>query len=615
MKHKLAIICLVIASFAPGCSSIPLPSFPWSSQQVQSNPTAEALFAEGMDHFKNKRYSRAIDRLQRVKAEFPFSPQLTEAELKLAEAYYLNRQYPEAIAAFKEFQTLHPTNENIPFAIYHLGLAHFDQFTSTDRDQKMTEIARGYFETVVRNHPNSSYTEKAKEKLAKCNQYLAEHAFNIARFYFNDKNYPAARDRFEEILRRYPNNPTSPQALYYLGESYRLEKNTVKAALAYEALAQHYPETALAKQAQTQLAQLEKEKPDPLKLLLMTDRRPASPGPESSQQLAVSGQPSAVSGQQKQEKELNLVAKKEVVHEEPNSDKGFFRRVADTVNPVNWFSSSDDGKKETPKDKKTVTATRDGSRPDAASNRQLLSKIDESLNQRGTESGAQNPPAPQPPAAELPKEPSAPPPDTSAVLADVDTGLEKAGKKADGLPPTPEAAPVLKAASPEQKKTATAVAETPTAVPTSELISSIDEALKRKGVEAPKEAGLAKLPEGAKGPDGTSIPASQPSSSKKVELAPRLPTEKGPLFLETGEFQVKDTAEETKEAAKPKGQEATQPPKTLAESVVKSPAQAQTIKPAEKKTTPPDAEEQRSPWDQIREDMKALGGILNPLNW
>src|SRR3989338_1261032 len=281
----------ILIFVAAGCSSVSLPSLPWSWSTPAARPdaTAEALYEEGMAHFANKRYSRAIDRLQRVKAEFPFSPQLTEAELKLAEAYYLNKQYPEAIAAFKEFQTLHPTNENIPFAIYHLGLAHFDQFTSTDRDQKMTEIARGYFETVVRNHPNSSYTEKAKEKLAQCNQYIAEHAFNIARFYFNDKNYPAARDRFEEILRRYPNNTTSPQALYYLGESYRLEKNTVKAALAYEALAQHYPETALAKQAQTQLAQLEKEKPEPLKLLLMTDRRPASPGPESSQQLAVSG--------------------------------------------------------------------------------------------------------------------------------------------------------------------------------------------------------------------------------------------------------------------------------------------------------------------------------------
>src|SRR3989304_2473904 len=178
-RRKLTLIWLFALLLGSGCSMVSLPSLPWSSQQVQSNPTAEALFAEGIDHFNNKRYSRAIDRLQRVKAEFPFSPQLTEAELKLAEAYYLNRQYPEAIAAFKEFQTLHPTNENIPFAIYPLGLAHFDQFTSTDRDQKMTEIARGYFETVVRNHPNSSYTEKAKEKLAKCIQYLPEPPFNI----------------------------------------------------------------------------------------------------------------------------------------------------------------------------------------------------------------------------------------------------------------------------------------------------------------------------------------------------------------------------------------------------------------------------------------------------
>ena len=621
MKSGLKIIFLGLLFSAAGCSSIPLPSLPWSSQQVQNNPTAEALFAEGMDHFNNKRYVRAIDRLQRVKAEFPFSPGLIQAELKLAEAYYLNKQYPEAISAFKEFQTMHPTNENIPFVVYHLGAAHFDQFTTTDRDQKMTEIAKGYFETVARSYPNSPYTEKANEKLAKCNQYLAEHAFNIARFYFNDKNYPAARDRFEEILRRYPNTPTSPQALYYLGESYRLERNTVKAALAYEALAQHYPESAPAKQAQTQLAQLEKEKPDPLKLLLMSDRRPAlAASLESSLPAATAtaqaGQPPAVSGQQKQEKELNLVAKKEVVHEEPGSEKGVFRRVADTVNPLNWFSSSDRGKKETQKDQKSATAAKDSSKPDAADNRQLLSKIDESLNQRASENSAQAPPAPQPPAAalaDIATEPSAPP-DVSAVLADVDTRLEKAGKKADGLPPTPEAAPVLKAASPEQKKLATAVAETPTAAPTSELISGIDEALRRKGVEAPKAPGLAKLPEGAKGPEGSRIPAAQPSPQTKVELAPRLPAEKGPLFLETGEFQVKDTAEETKQAAKPTGPEAGQPPKTLAESVVKNPAQAPTVKPAEKKTTP-EGEEQRGPLDQLKEDLQAVGRILNPFNW
>src|SRR3972149_119883 len=144
----------------PGCSSISLPSlpsWPWSTPATQPNATAEALFDEGTAYLNNKKYALAIDRFQKVKAEYPFSPELVPAELKLAEAYYLNKQYPEAAAAFKEFQTMHPSNENIPLVLYHLGLVHFEQFTSSDRYQKVTEIAKGYFEQVVKNHANSPY--------------------------------------------------------------------------------------------------------------------------------------------------------------------------------------------------------------------------------------------------------------------------------------------------------------------------------------------------------------------------------------------------------------------------------------------------------------------------
>src|SRR3989338_6926515 len=152
MRNKLAIICLMLALLGAGCSSISLPSlpsWPWSTPATQPNATAEALFDEGTAYLNNKKYALAIDRFQKVKAEFPFSPQLVPAELKLAEAYYLNKQYPQAAAAFKEFQTLHPNNENIPFVLYHRGLVHFDQFTSSDRYQKMTEIAKGYFESEI----------------------------------------------------------------------------------------------------------------------------------------------------------------------------------------------------------------------------------------------------------------------------------------------------------------------------------------------------------------------------------------------------------------------------------------------------------------------------------
>src|SRR5688572_10845512 len=143
--------------------------------------------------------------------------------------------------------------------LLRLGQAHFDQFTSADRDQKNTEIAKGYFENVITNYPKSPQAAEAKQKLAKALEYLAEHEFNVAFFYYQQEKFSAARDRFEEIVRKYKDTPTAVKRLFYLGESYRNEKNSLRATLAYEAVIQHYPQSKFAADARTQLAQVEKE--------------------------------------------------------------------------------------------------------------------------------------------------------------------------------------------------------------------------------------------------------------------------------------------------------------------------------------------------------------------
>ena len=326
----------------------------------------------------------------------------------VADAHYLNEQFPEAINLFKEFQELHPTSEHLPFVTLRLGQSYFDQFTAIDREQKNTELAKGYFEAVITKYPKSPQAAIAKTKLAQAIEYLAEHEFSAADFYFKQQKFAAARDRFEEIVRKYRDTPTAVKSLYYLGESYRQEKNGPRATLAYEALIQRYPQSKYAADARTQLALVEKEKRDPLDLLLMRDRRPgAAPAPEVKEDPALA-----------KLKDLNLVAKNEVVYEEPGAEKGFFRRITDKINP---FSSSSSSSSSEPKPQSALDLMVKKNEAAAKSNEPkasgLVAGVDQSLKQKGIDSQSRQATL-KAPAADLPKpDAAAPAPtDTRALL-------------------------------------------------------------------------------------------------------------------------------------------------------------------------------------------------------
>ncbi len=620
MNKKFPLALFAVAIGISGCSSLSMPSVPWFKSAAPADPTAEALFAEGSRYFNEKKYARAIDVLQKLKSGHPFSPLLTETELKVADAYYLNQQYPEAITAFKEFQSLHPTNENISFVILRLGQAHLNQFTSVDRDQKNTEVAKGYFETVITNHPKSPHAREAAEKLAKCIQYLSEHEFNVAIFYHQQEKYPAARDRFEEIVRKYKGTPTAIKSLFYLGESYRKEKNSVKASLAYEALVQHYPETKFAVDARTQLAQLDKEKQDPLALLLMRDRRPgAAPAAETKEEPALS-----------KLKDLNLVAKKELVYEEPGDEKGILRRVADKLNP---FSSSDEPKESATellvnrkeadsKESSGILASlwpfgrqNSSSNSKPSQNSGLVGHIDDSLKQKGIDTVGQA--SLTPPVADLPKNDEAPPQkmDTGVLLGSIDSTLKKGGKNPE-LPPAPEASAAFK--DPAAAQQATVKTTTPPQSPASSgLLSSIDQKLKSQGVEPARF----ELPPS---PAEVTESAVKNTPSAKVELEPKVSAEKGPLFLAPAELPSNATSDRVDDAdttdAKPEVAEADQPAsKEAPRNLVRGPIQSQpanrATNPAEQKKATPGEEETKGLFDYLRDDVENVSKILNPFRW
>jgi outer membrane protein assembly factor BamD len=231
----------------------------------------EVLYREGLVRFNKRDYSEALKRFQELKSNFPDNPPYTLwAELKVGDCHFLKKEYVEAIAAYEEFKKIHPTHEEMPYVQYQIGMSHFKQMLSLDRDQTATKKALSNFEYLIANFPPSLFTEKAKEKIGICRKQLADHEFYVGNYYYRQNNYGAASNRFEELLARFPKMANEDEILFLLGKSYLELDQVDKARGTLNRIVYEYPQSSHSRETKRLLEQsmnerkVEKKKPEEL---------------------------------------------------------------------------------------------------------------------------------------------------------------------------------------------------------------------------------------------------------------------------------------------------------------------------------------------------------------
>ena len=172
--------------------------------------------AHGTEAFEEQEYRDAITYFGKLRDWYPFSKYAKLAELKIADAHYHLKEYEEAIAAYEEFEELHPKNEAIPYVIYQIGLCHYEQLDTIDRDQVSAKKAIGTFNRLLDNYPDDPYTSKAQEHYRLCLKSLADHDLYVGLFYYKTKHYKAALVRFRSVVQNYPDVGAHQTALKYI---------------------------------------------------------------------------------------------------------------------------------------------------------------------------------------------------------------------------------------------------------------------------------------------------------------------------------------------------------------------------------------------------------------
>jgi outer membrane protein assembly factor BamD len=183
---------------------------------VKEEKYAQELADDGMEAYREGDYKEAIESFEKIKDWYPFSKYAMLAELKTADSHYKLKEYDEAVAAYEQFENLHPLNDAIPYVIFQTGLCYFEQVDTADRDQNKARKALDTFNRLAKQFPNDSYAFKAAEFVNKCHKSLAESEFGIGLFYYKSKHYKAALKRFRAVVTNYPDVGVHHQAIQYI---------------------------------------------------------------------------------------------------------------------------------------------------------------------------------------------------------------------------------------------------------------------------------------------------------------------------------------------------------------------------------------------------------------
>jgi len=245
---------LAIATLAAACGSTTRGLVPSGTTEPD-----KFLYDKGTDALNRKKWLTAREFFKQLNETYTSSPIRPDAKLGIGDTY-LGEGNAEslvlAINEYKEFLTFYPTNPRADYAQYKLALAHFKQMRGPQRDQTETRDAINEFDTFVQRYPGSTLMPDVQAKLREAKDRIDESDYLVGYFYWRQKWYPGAIDRFKSVLKQDPAYTSRDAVYYHLADSLIKMKREAEALPYLEKLVQEFEQSEYLPETQKRLAEL-----------------------------------------------------------------------------------------------------------------------------------------------------------------------------------------------------------------------------------------------------------------------------------------------------------------------------------------------------------------------
>tara|TARA_B100001146_G_scaffold24057_1_gene18203 strand:+ start:248 stop:1084 length:837 start_codon:yes stop_codon:yes gene_type:complete len=189
---------------------------------LEQDVEAEMIVAykEGMKELEEGDALYASRKFDEAEILFPQSIWATKASLMSAYALYSQNYYDDAIFNLERHIKNYPKDKDLVYAHYLIAICYFEQLYDERKDLKPLVKAREKFEHILKKYPNTDYAIDAKWKMGLIVDQMAAKEMYIGRYYMKMEKWIAAINRFKFVVKYYDTTVYIEEALHRLVEIY-----------------------------------------------------------------------------------------------------------------------------------------------------------------------------------------------------------------------------------------------------------------------------------------------------------------------------------------------------------------------------------------------------------
>jgi outer membrane protein assembly factor BamD len=155
---------------------------------------------------------KAIEVFEQIVKNAPYGKIGAQAQFQIGQAYEKQKDYLAAVRAYEKVLERYPDDPMAEKSQFQIGLAYRKEAARAEYDQNAANQAIAAFSDYSTRYPRNENTAKADQYRVALKEEQSKGLFRVAQFYEKNKNYKSALIYYNEVIAQNPKSDWAANA-------------------------------------------------------------------------------------------------------------------------------------------------------------------------------------------------------------------------------------------------------------------------------------------------------------------------------------------------------------------------------------------------------------------